>query len=251
MPALPDDAALYAEIGRDFRRRMIGVYLTVGVAALLSLGLFNSVSMMHGDGDFTAVDARIVAVGKDPRSGRLTMTSEFTDATGKVHRDTQDDGYHYASGDPEVGQRIEYLYEFDAYYGDFHAFPRADRILQWVFGAPAALLLLVGGGGLVFLLRKRAWRRRMVRGGRREPAQAVSIRERTVVLPSGNGVQVLPMWRLEASYFEPSRSAFVACHSEWQHSPTTPQAGDLPAPVILVDPERPGRYWLPVAIPAG
>ena len=249
-PAPLDEAALYAEIGRDFRRRLVGVYLCVGVAALLSLGVFNSMSMMHGDGEFTPVEGRIVAVGKDPRSGQLTMTSEFTDATGKVHRDTQHDGYHYAAGDPVVGQRIEYLTQVRI-DGELYGFPRADRMLKWVFGGPAAFLLLVGAGGLWFLLRKRALRRRLVRSGRREVGQAPSIRQRTLVLPTGNNVQAVPMWRLEARYFEPARSAFVECHSEWQHSPTTPLAGDLPAPTILVDPERPERYWLPVTPPGG
>jgi hypothetical protein len=245
--ALPDDAALYAEIGRDFRRRLPGVYICLIVAALLSIGVFKSLPMMHGDSDYTAVDARIVAVGRDPQSGELTMTSEFTDATGAVHRDTQTDGYHYAAGDPEVGQRIEYLYRVR--YGEMRAFPRADRILQWVFGGPAAFLALFGAAGAAFLLRKRAVRRRLVREGRRVPGQAPSIRRRTLVLPTGNRVQAIGMWRLQARYFDTDRSAFVECHSEWQHA-AEPDLANAPPPIILMDPQKPSRYWLPVAIPA-
>jgi hypothetical protein len=248
MTTLPDDEALYAEIGRDVRRRLPGVYICLIMAALLSIGVFNSMSMMHNDSDYTAVDGRIVAVGRDPESGELLMTSEFTDAQGAVHRDTQTDGYHYAPGDPEVGQRIEYLYRVR--YGELHAFPRADRILQWVFGAPAAFLALFGAGAAWFLLRKRALRRRLVREGRRETGQAPSIRRRTLVLPTGNNVQAIAMWRLEARYFEPTQAAFVDCHSEWQHG-VEPALPENASPLILVDPQRPSRYWLPVALPGG
>jgi hypothetical protein len=246
VPALPDDATLYAEIGRDFRRRMPGVYLCVGMAALLSIGVFLSLPMMHGDSDYTAVDARIVAVGRDPQNGALLMTSEFTDATGAVHRDTQTDGYHYAPGDPQVGQRIEYLYRVR--HGELYAFPRGDRILQWAFGGPAAFLALFGAAGAWFLLRKRALRRHLVREGRRETGQAPSIRRRTLVLPTGNNVQAFGMWRLEARYFDAEQSAFVECHGEWQHG-VEPTLGEGATATILVDPRRPSRYWLPVVVP--
>jgi hypothetical protein len=246
--ALPDDAALYAEIGHDVRRRMPGVYICLVVAALMSIGVFKSLPMMHGDDDYTAVDARIVDVRRDPEKGGLLMTSEFTDARGAVHRFTETDGYHYAPGDPEVGQTIEYLYRVR--YGEMRAFPRADRILQWVFGAPAAFLALFGGSAAGLLLRKRSLRRGLVREGRRETGQALSIRRRTLVLPTGNNVQAIGMWRLEARYFEPSQSAFIECHSEWQHG-VEPALADGATTTILVDPQRPSRYWLPVATPGG
>jgi hypothetical protein len=245
-PSTDTHASLYAEIDRHARRRLIGVWLCFAAATLLSIGMFNALSMMHGDHDFTAVDARIVAVARDPQSGELRMTSEFSDAAGVVHRDTQTDGYHYAPGDPQVGQRIEYLYEAGPITGDFHAFPRADRILQWVFGVPAALLALLGAVVAALVQRERRRRRRLVRNGRREPGQAPSIRRRTVVLPMGNRAEAVAMWRLEASWFDATRSRFVACHGDWEAG-TPPELAGAPPPVILVDPDAPSRYWLPSA----
>ena len=128
---------------------------------------------------------------------------------------------------------------------------RADRILQLVFGVPAGILLLFGAGSVWFPLRKGALRRRLVREGRRETGQALSIRRRTMVLPAGGGnVQALGMWRLQARYFEPAQSAFVECHSEWQYGaePTLPDGATA---TILIDPQEPSRYWLPVAMPGG
>jgi hypothetical protein len=241
-----DDDVLYREIGRDFRRRMPGVYLCLAVSALLLLPLPHTMSMMHGDGDYTAVMGRIVEVSKDPQTGRLLMTSEYTDASGTVHRDTEHDGYHYAAGDPQVGQPIEYLYKTLDVTGEVRGFPRADRMLKWVFGGPAAFLALVGAVFAWLLLRKRAWRRRLVREGRREPGQAPTIRHKTMVVPTRHATHVIPLWRVEASWFDPDRAQFIACHGEWEKD--APPADDATlAPVILVDPRKPSRYWLPTS----
>lgn len=242
-PALDDDL-LHREIGRDFRRRSLGAWICLVMAALLFLPLPHTISMMHGDGDYTAVMGTIIAVGTDPQTGQLRMTSEFTDASGTVHRDTQHDGYHYASGDPQVGQPIEYLYKTLDSTGEVRFFPRADRILKWVFGGPAAFLAGVGGLLMFLLLRKRAWRRRMVHEGRREPGQAPAIRYKTFVVPTGNATHVLDLWRVEASWFDPERSQYVVCHGEWEKD-AAPVLGDDAKPVIFVDPRKPSRYWLP------
>jgi hypothetical protein len=241
-----DDAALFAEIGKDLRRRMPGIWLVVVLALLLLVGVAYSAPMMHS-GNPKAADGTIVAVERDPQTGELWMTSEFTDDTGTVHRDRETDGYHYAPGDPVVGQSIRYFYERGQATGDLQAYPRADYLLKWVFGAPAALLVLFAAITLWFLLRRRALRRRLVRVGRREPGQMPRIRQRTLVLPAGRNVQAIEQWRLEARYFEPTRTEFVDCHSEWQPAPAPELAKDAPPPTILVDPERPARYWLPVA----
>jgi len=240
----PDDAALYAEIDRDLRRRRIGVWILLVFAALLALPLPWTMAMMHGDDDYAVVDATIVAVERDPASGELRMTSEFADASGTVHRETETEGYHYAPGPPRVGQRIEYLYRTSDRTGEVVAFPRADRFLQWTFGVPAAVLGLFGLGFGAWLLRLRRQRERLVRVGLRLPAQAPRVRHRALVLPARHGDVPVRMWRLEARYFEPSRSEFIDCHGDWQQPPA-PDAP--PAATVLVDPERPMRYWLPSA----
>ena len=246
MTPAPDDEVLYREIGRDFRRRSVGVWICLVMAALLFLPLPHTMSMMHGDGDYTAVMGTIVEVYKNPDTGQLMMTSEFTDANGTVHRGTEHDGYHYAKGDPQVGQPIEYLYKTLDSTNEVRFFPRADRMLKWVFGAPAAFLALFGTIMLAWMLRKRAWRRRMVREGRREPGQAPSIRHKTVVVPTRHQTHVLDLWRVEASWFDPERAQFVVCHGEWEKAPA-PALGDDAAPLIFIDPANPSRYWLPTA----
>ncbi len=243
----PDDAALLAEIDRNLRRRLVGVYIALVGAALLSLGVVFSVPMVHS-GNPVAADGTIVAVEKDA-AGETWMTSEFTDADGGTHRDRKTQGYHYAPGPPVVGQDIEYFYEHKALTGDMHMYPR-DRFLQWAFGGPMAFLLLVAVLAAWLLVRQRQRRRQLVRTGRREIAQAVTIRHRTLLLPAGNRWQELAMWRLQARYFEPTRSEFVDCHSDWQAAPAPDLDKGTPLPPILVDPDRPGRYWWPVGVQA-
>lgn len=239
-----DEKALFAEIGRSFRRRFIGVYLSLAMAALFSLGIVFSVPMMHS-GHPTAAMGTIVAVEKDD-AGETWMTSEFTDADGVTHHDRETRGYHYAPGEPKVGQHIEYFYERSARTGDMHMYPRADRILQIAFGIPTAILLLMAGLVAWLVLRQRALRRRLVRIGRREIPQAPTVRQKSFVLPAGNRMPSVAMWRLEARYYETTRSEFVPVHSDWQHS-VAPELNKASALVpILIDPERPRRYWLPV-----
>lgn len=246
--SIPDDAALFAEIGRNLRRRLVGVYIALVGAALLSLGVVFSVPMMHG-GNPVAAEGTIVAVEKDA-AGETWMTSEFTDARGATHRDRKTQGYHYASGPPVVGQRIEYFYERKALTGDMDMYPRGDRILQWAFGAPMAFLLLFAALAAWFLVNQHQRRRQLVRTGRREIAQAVTIRHRTLVFPTGNRWQELAMWRLDARYYGGARGGFVDCHSDWQAPPAPDLDRGTPLPPILVDPDSPGRYWWPVGVPA-
>jgi hypothetical protein len=201
--------------------------------------------MMHS-GDTEAAMGRIVAVTTDPDNGETLMTSEFTDASGVTHRDTQTAGYHYAPGEPEVGQAIEYLYIRSDYAGELHAYPRADRILQVAFGVPMLFMVLMAMGGAWLVLRQRNLRRRLLRSGRRERAHAPSIRRRQLAFPIGNRVETAPMWRLEARYFEPTRSEFVDCHSDWQVTAAPSLDAQATALFILVDASRPSRYWLPV-----
>lgn len=244
MNAPASDTELYAEIGRDVRRRAGGVVITLVMTSLMAVGFFNSMRMMHGS-DFHVAVGTIVEVVKDPQSGETLMTSEFRDAAGTLHRDTQTAGYHYARGEPVVGQPIEYLYKNSEYTGELRGFPRADRILQWVFGLPMALFALMSVLASWYLSRKRALRRRLVGSGRREAGAGYAISRRSVPILTGNSGPV-EMWRLEARYFEPERAEFVECHSDWQHSPLPELGPDSPVSPILLDPTRPGRYWLPV-----
>lgn len=246
------DEIFLAELERDRRRRMPGAYLFFALAGLLSLGVFYSMPMMHGASDFAKAEGRIVAVERDPESGELQMTSEFTDAQGVTHRDTRSDGYHYAKGDPVVGQAIEYLYKRLEPTGDLRAFPRGDRLLQLVFGIPAAFVALLGAGVTWFLLRRRNYRRGLLRTGRREPGQMHAIALKSVTIPVGAAANTpIDMWRLEARYFEPGLGGFVDAHSDWMPAPAPELRADLPMPPIFVDPERPSRYWLPVGALAG
>lgn len=245
---MSDDAIYYTEISRDLRKRYAGVWLCLVMAALLSIGVFYSVPMMHGSDDFAAADGTIVEVWRD-QSGELQMTSEFKDAEGVVHRDTKDEHYHYAKGDPQVGQSISYFYRRSELTGDQRAFPRADGILKLVFGVPMAFMLLVAAGGFWFLQHKRNFRRRLVREGRREVGQMPAIVHRSITIPVGAAAgQPIDMWRLQARYFEPTRGEFVDCHSDWMGAPfSAPElTPDTPLPPIFVDPGNPKRYWLPV-----
>jgi hypothetical protein len=241
-----DESLWHAEIGRSWRQRLPGFYLCAGFAALMLAGYANSQRLMHGPG-FTATRGTIVALGTGS-SGEPTMTSEIRDAAGVVHRDTQPASYHYAPGEPRVGEPIGYLYRRSPYTGEFDAVVRADGLLKWLFGPAAAVMGLFGAGSLGFILRRGRQRRALVRDGERVKIELPRIGHRSVVLPAGRAGSVrVDMWRLEGRVFDPEQGEYVECASDWQQPPA-PEAELDPAlvPPLLVDRANPSRRWLPV-----
>lgn len=243
---LPDETALDAEIERHRRRRFLGVYISAFASVFFLVAAGYSLRMMHGDG-FTPVTATIVAVESDPQSGETVMTSEFTDASGTRRQGKETAAYHYAPGDPEVGQAIDYIYKTSTLTGDFLASPRADVFLRWIFGVPGIGLGLLAFLAAWLVLRQRTFRRELVRSGRRVPGEAHGIREKTLVFPgAGSRVQAMPMWRLETRYFEAADAGFRDCYSDWQHSVAPVLRADTAVPPLLLDARNPKRYWLPL-----
>jgi hypothetical protein len=232
----------YREIEKRLSVRFRGVYLTVGFAALMAFGFANTQRVLH-DGDLLPASATVVALGTGS-SGEPTMTSTFQDAEGNWHRDTQPASYHYARGEPRVGDRIDYLYGVK--YGDFYAVPRADGILKWMFGVPAAVFALSSFVLGALILRERAFRRRLVQGGKREALETPRIGHRSLSLPAGaSGVHHIKLWRLEGRYWDSALNEYVEAASDWQPLPV-PTLNETDVPPVLVDPQDPSRYWLPV-----
>jgi len=243
--ALPEDSALRAEIKRQVRIRSIGFWLAA-IFALIFFGLtFFSFPMMHHQKNTVSVDATIVAVERDPQNGETLMTSEFSDAEGVLHRDTQTSGYHYAWGEPQVGQRVPYVYWRSGITGDISSFPRADSILKWMFGSAAAVLALMAIGVWFFVSRHRRLRLRLIKSGRRERGVRYAIEAKTTVITMKTTV-IIHQWRLTARYYEESLTAFKDCHSDWQPGLPPAHLDNLTVPMILVDATDPRRYWLPV-----
>jgi len=244
MDAVADERRWYREIERRLAARFRGVYLTLGFAALMAFGFANTQSMMH-DGSLLPVTATVVALGTDS-SGEATMTSAFVDAEGNWHRDVQPASYHYARGEPRIGDSIDYLYGIHPATNSFYAVPRADGILKWFFGVPAALFALVGVVLVMIILRERDRRRALVRAGLRVPLEMPRIGHRAMTIPGGAaGAVHIEMWRLEGRVFDAARGEFIECASDWQQPPP-PEIGNAPLPPLLVDPKRPTRRWLPV-----
>ncbi|HOZ04956.1 MAG TPA: hypothetical protein PLS60_06145 [Arenimonas sp.] len=243
--ALPDDSALRAEIKRQVRIRSIGFWLAA-IFALIFFGLtFFSFPMMHHQKNTVSVDATIVAVERDPQNGETLMVSEFTDAEGVLHRDTQTSGYHYAWGEPQVGQRAPYVYWRSGITGDISSFPRADGILKWMFGSAGAVLGLMAIGVWFFVSRHRRLRLKLIKSGRRERGARYAIEAKTTAITMKTTV-IIHQWRLTARYFEESLTAFKDCHSDWQPGLPPERLDNLTVPMILVDATDPRRYWLPV-----
>ena len=244
MQGVEDERRWYREIERRLAARFRGVYLLFGFAGLMAFGFANSQRMMH-DGSLLPVTATIVALGTDS-SGEPTMTSAFVDAEGNWHRDTQPASYHYARGEPRVGDKVAYLYGVHPATGMFYMTPRADGILKWFFGVPALLSALCGAVVTMLILRERNARRALVRGGLRVPLELPRIGHRALSLPAGAaGTVHFELWRLEGRVFDAARGEFVECASDWQQPPP-PELGTAPLPPLLVDPKRPARRWLPV-----
>jgi hypothetical protein len=241
---MPDEALYRAEISRRCRRRMGGVYICLVAAMLFATGVVFSTAMMHGEG-YSAATGTIVALGTGS-SGEPTFTGEFTDSAGVVHRDTQNYGYHYARGEPRLGERVDYLYKTMPLGGEFRSFPRGDGFLRWAFGAPAAFFVLLAALFYWIIARERGFRLRLIREGKREHLEAARIRHRSVVVPTGANSHRVDLWRVEGRYFDPARGEYVDCHGDWE-SPPAPALPAGAAPLLLVDPTNSSRYWLPSA----
>jgi len=238
------DRRWFEEIERRLTQRFRGVYIALTFAGVCGFALVNTQRMMH-DPALLPATATIVALGTGS-GGEATMTSAFVDAEGNWHRDTQPASYHYARGEPRVGEQLEYLYGIKPATGDFYAVPRADGMLKWAFGLAAGLLALAGLGFGVVVLREHDARRRLVRLGERLPLQMPRIGHRSVTLPSGaRGTLRVDMWRLEGRVFDAARGEYVECASDWQQPPP-PELDPECVPPLLVDPARPSRRWLPV-----
>ena len=245
MDAGDDDRRWLDEIGRRFATRMHGVYLCLGAAALFGLGLANTQRMLHEPGMLPA-QATIVALGTGS-SGEPTFTATFADAEGNWHRDTQEYSYHYARGEPRVGEQLDYLYIVKPETDYFQAAPRADGILQWLFGVPVAFFVLLGIVLGVVIMREHNARRALVRSGQRVPVQMPRLGFRSLVLPAKytSGSTHVELWRLEGRVYDASAGEYVDCASDWQQPPP-PELELSRVPPLLVDPARPSRRWLPV-----
>ncbi|MEO6172172.1 MAG: hypothetical protein ABIP02_03560 [Arenimonas sp.] len=243
--AMPDENALRAEIARQARLRSPGFWLVFILALFFFVLACFSFPMMHDRKNAVLVDASIIAVERDPENGEMMMTSEFHDAEGNLHRDTQTSGYHYAWGEPEVGQDIGYVYWNTVRSGYFHSSPRADGILKWMFGSAGAVFALMALGTGIFLNRDRRLRLRLIASGRKERGARYAIEAKTTVIAL-KVTHVIHQWRLNARYFEDSLTAFKDCHSDWLPGLPPDRLENLTVPMILVDADDPSRYWLPV-----
>lgn len=243
--ALPADDALRTEIDRQARSRSLGFWLAA-VFSLVFFGLASfSFRMMHDEEGAVAVDGSIVAVERDTRNGELLMTTEFVDADGKVHRDTLPEGYHYASGEPEVGQDIEYVYWRSKYTGEIDSHPRNDILVKWVLGSAGLVLAVMALAVSIYMNRHRRLRLRLLESGRRERGARYAIEAKTTVIAL-KVTHIIHQWRLNARYFEESLAGFKDCHSDWQPGLPPDHLDGLTVSMILVDASNPRRYWLPV-----
>ena len=242
---LPADDALRTEIHREARSRSLGFWLAV-IFALVFFGLAAfSFRMMHDQDGAVAVDGSIVAVERDPGNGELLMTSEFFDTEGKMHRDTLPEGYHYASGEPKVGQRIEYVYWRSPFTGEIDSHPRNDIFVKWIFISAGLILGVMALVVSIYMNRHRRLRLRLIASGRRERGARYAIEAKTTVI-SLKVTHTIHQWRLNARYFEDSLTAFKDCHSDWQPGLPPDRLDNLTLPMILVDAANPRHYWLPV-----
>jgi|GEM_PF-1549413 len=242
--ALPEENALRAEIARQVRLRSPGLWLSaIGALVFFTLTFF-TYGMMHYQKNTTTVDASVVAVERDSKRNEILMTSEFVDTDGKRHRDTQTSRYHYARGEPEVGQRITYLYWRSERTGELGSTPRADGILKWIFGSASAVFAITSVLAFAYINRHRRLRLRLIASGRRERGTAYAIESKTITIAI-KVTHIIHQWRLNARYFENSQSGFKDCHGDWEPGLAPDRLDGLAVPMILVDENDPSRYWLP------
>lgn len=245
MDAGDDPRRWLEEIERRLTLRFRGVYILVTFAALFGFGLMNTQRLMHEPGLLPA-EGTVVELGTSS-NGEPTFTTTFQDAEGTWHRETETWAYHYARGNPYVGEKIDYLYGIKPASGDFYAVPRGDGWLKWMFGLPAALFALLGIGAGTLIMREHNTRRALVREGERVPLEMPRIGRMTVSVPTGAaGERGGELWRLEGRVFDAQRSEYVEIASDWQQPPPPPELVLSQVPPLLVDPKRPKRRWLPV-----
>lgn len=243
--ALPDQAVLRVEIDRSFREWMTGRVLVVAPFALAALLLAHFMfRLMHQPGA-VAVQGTIVEVVHEGDGG--WMTSEFPDIDGHLARDRQSFGYHYAFHDPVVGEPIGYAIWRSPYTGEAEGVPRTDRLLTQVFAGGGLLLGAMVLGAFWMAWRRRRLRLHLLRVGVARSGAGYEIETRSVTLPGAGGQSLnVRNWRLRARDFLPAQAAFRDCRSEWQPLPAPELQAGTPVSPILMDPERPARYWLPV-----
>jgi len=230
------------ELRRRRRQRMPSVYLCAAFAALMLAGYANSLRLMHGPG-FTPVPGRIVALGTGS-SGEPTMTSEVRLPDGSTYRDTQATSYHYARGEPRVGEAIDYIYRPGPYSGEPQVWVRGDGVLKWMFGPAAAVMGAFGLACLVGILRQHARRRDLIRDGERVAVELPRVGHRHVAIPGGAaGALQFDLWRLEGRVFDPAQGEYVEVASDWQQPPAPAALDPAQLPPLLVDPARKRRWW--------
>ena len=240
-----EEQAWLDELRRRRRQRLPGAYLCFGFVALMLAGYANSLRMLHGPG-FTPVTGTIVALGTGS-SGEPTMTSEVRLPDGSVQRETEATSYHYARGEPRIGESIDYIWRRSPNTGDMQLWVRADGILRWLFGPAAALMGAFGLVLLAVILRQHAWRSALVRAGERVKVELPRIGHRSVVLPAGRGGSVrVDTWRIEGRVYDQQAFEYVECASDWQQAPAPEQFDPALVPPLLVDRLKPARHWLPV-----
>lgn len=243
--AMPADQALHKEVARQVRLRSPGFWLSLIAALGCFMAMFFSFRMMHDQEGAVTVIGTIVAVERDSERGEILMTSEFTDIDGKVHRDTQTSGYHYAKGEPEVGQQIGYVYWKNKLTGEFRTTPRNDVLVKWIFGSFGLMFALMATAVFIYVNRHRRLRLRLIVSGRRERGAGYAIESRTITIAI-KVTHIIHQWRLNARYFENSVSGFKDCHSDWEPGLPPDRLDGLNVPMILVDARNPSRYWLPI-----
>jgi hypothetical protein len=116
-----------------------------------------------------------------------------------------------------------------------------------VLMAPGLPGFAIGLWLLVHTLRRCAQRRRALTEWTREDARAPRIQLLQMALGSRYGGHPMRTWRVHARVLDPS-AHWRDIHSDW--------AGGLPLPTlhadcelkVLIDPQHPRRYWLPLPI---
>ena len=167
------------------------------------------------------------------RGGDERIVTQFVDAAGRTR--TTDDGIYMAPG-ARVGDELPVVFSPDSDWA--RVVNSGERAMRWMF---IGFAVGIGTAALVCaaLGRRRAARNHwLLRHGTRLAGSGVAVQWRSFGrLPAS--------WRLRASWRDERAFAWREVVGDWQSSAAWQPALSEGGVLVLVDPGRPHRAWLP------
>lgn len=231
------DEAIYREAGEPLRRFLMMAAAYTVMALVLGVCV-PFAYMMSGSGYSRSAMGRVITEEKLGGGERRLLTIEFRGVDGELHTTREGE----LSDEPlQVGDTVPVI--FDPANYNARSVNSGERLLRAFFIALGAILLALSAIVVFLGVTQRSRRRWLLRHGRVEQGLDPRVTWHSIAFAP----QLPPSWRLNAVWFDPSAATWRTVASAKQASLQWEARPDTHIVQIYVDPQRPGRAWLPVA----